>query len=848
MAMEAFSLFAKLTLDSKGFDDGLNKAKGGLSKLGGAIGKGAATLGSGLVSAAKAGAVAVTAATTAVGALVAKSVSAYSDYEQLVGGVQKLYGNMGLSLDEYAKQQGKTSEEVRKDWERNEEAAKLMMTQANNAFKTAGMSANTYMETATSFSAALINSLNGDTVEAAKMTDKAMTAISDNWNTFGGDIGMIQGAFQGFAKQNYTMLDNLKLGYGGTKSEMERLIADANEYAKSIGEAGNLTIDSFADVVQAIELVQKKQQIYGTTAREASTTIQGSLGMVKAAWENMVTGMADKNANLDQLINNLVDSIAGYDQTVGNTTQHVNGLIDNLLPVIEKALGGVSTLIEKLAPKIATELPKLINTVLPSLLTAGTQIVTSLIQGIWEVLPTLMDTAVDLMRKFGDALWAFDWAGESAKFAEKIALLFDPENGAGTGIIAHANSIIMAFVKGITESMPALMQSASLIMGTFVDYLTSDLPRIMNFITQMMVDMAGWITDNLDAIVDCAINIIEAIVTGLTENLPKLIDAGIQMLESIAETITDPTVLQLLIGGAVDIITALADGLVKFLPVLIPTIVEIILTIVEKLIDNVDKLIDAAIEIIMALAEGLINALPKLIEKIPVIVEKLVDAIVRNAPKLVVAAGELIAKLLVGIINALPKLVEAGMKVVTSIQSGMVKLFSNLLNAGKQAIEKIRDGLKSINPIQWGRDLIDSFVKGIKDRISKVKDTAEDIAKTIKSILGFSEPEEGPLSNFHTFAPDMMDLFIKGIKDNTAKLQKQVESSFDFADVIVNANVNASAVGSSTDNDRLANKVVNGSPITINVYGAEGQDVNELADAVSDRLLHLMNQTGAVYA
>ena len=188
--MNVFDLSAKITLDKSGYEKGLNEAGSKFAVLGEKVGAIGSKVASGIGTAMKVSAAAVGTASTAIGALVTKSVSAYSEYEQLVGGVQKLYGNMGMSLDEYAKQQGKTSDEVRKDWERNEEAAKLMATQANDAFKTAGMSASKYMETATSFSASLIKSLNGDTLEAAKMTDKAMTAISDNWNTFGAHLCM----------------------------------------------------------------------------------------------------------------------------------------------------------------------------------------------------------------------------------------------------------------------------------------------------------------------------------------------------------------------------------------------------------------------------------------------------------------------------------------------------------------------------------------------------------------------------------------------------------------------------------------------------------------------------------
>lgn len=825
--MNVFDLAAKITLDDKEYNSKLDGAFGKLQSVGSKIG-------SGLATAAKVGAAAVGVAATAVGGLAMKSVQAYSEYEQMVGGVNKLYGNMGMSLEDYAKSQNKTAAEVKTQWETLGKAQDMVLKNAQNAYKTAGMSANQYMGIATSFSAALINSLEGDTVKAAEATDKAMTAIADNWNTFGGDIGMIQGAFQGFAKQNYVMLDNLKLGYGGTRTEMLRLIADANEYAKSIGQASDLSIDSFADIVTAIDLIQQKQQIAGTTAREASTTIQGSLGMVKAAWENLMIGMSDGNANLDQMMNNLVDSIAGYTDKTG---QHVNGLIDNILPVAEKALSSVSTLIEKLGPKIAEELPKLVNTVLPSLLSAGGQIVATLATAIVDNLPTLLFTAGDMIQTFLEKLVEATEGGHST-LMDIINIIVGVFEENYLQFIDLGIQIIGNVIEGIVNGMPELINYATEIVGKLVDSLIENLPAMMEFVTQMITDIVDWISENLDSLVDSAVAIIQTIGQGIVDNLPQIIDAVVQLITTIGETLTDPTYLQMLLETGIAILETLATSLINNLPKLVESAIEIISNLVEFILDNIDKVIDAAIQIILALADGLIKALPKLIEKIPVIIEKLIDAIIRNAPKLVVAAGELIAKLVVGIIQALPKLLEAGMEIVNSIQTGIARLFFKLLEAGKQAVDKIREGIHSINPIEWGKDMIDSFIKGIKDRISKVKEAAEDIAGTIKGILGFSEPDEGPLSNFHTYAPDMMNLFIKGIKDNEKRLQDQVAKSFDFGDITMKTTPTVSAKGGMAGTNNM----------TINVYGAEGQDVRELADIVQDRILHMMNQTGAVYA
>lgn len=351
--MDLFDLVAKITLDSSQYEKGIRNVEGdatALSSKWSAFGKVIGKVGA--ISLAALGAAAI-----GVGKLTKQSVEAYANYEQLAGGIKKLYGD----------------------------ASDEMMMYANEAYKTTGMSANKYMEQATGFSAALIKDLNGDASAAAKQTDVAMRAISDNFNTFGGDINMITGAFQGFARGNFTMLDNLKLGYSGSKQGMEELIADANEYAKSIGLAGDLSIDNFSDIVTAIELIQQKQGIAGTTAKESATTIEGSLNMVKAAWENLLTGIADPDADLDKLMDNLVTAIVGENEG--------EGLLNQIIPAIERALEGIGMVIEKAAPIIAERFPALIEQILPPLLNAATQ----LIAGLIRALPTLIQVLVQQM-------------------------------------------------------------------------------------------------------------------------------------------------------------------------------------------------------------------------------------------------------------------------------------------------------------------------------------------------------------------------------------------------------------------------------------------------------------------
>ena len=267
--MDLFDLFAKITLDTGEYEDGLKDAERKTSKF-------ADTLKNGLATAAKIGAAAIGTAATGISALVKSSVDAYANYEQLVGGVETLFKTSSDKVMEYAA----------------------------NAYETAGMSANEYMETVTSFSASLLQSLDGDTAAATEKANLAISDMSDNANKMGTSMEMIQNAYNGFAKQNYTMLDNLKLGYGGTKEEMQRLLDDAEKLSGQKYEISNLN-----DVYSAIHVVQTELGITGSTATEASTTIQGSINQMKSAWENFVAGLMDSNADISALTDNLVNSI-----------------------------------------------------------------------------------------------------------------------------------------------------------------------------------------------------------------------------------------------------------------------------------------------------------------------------------------------------------------------------------------------------------------------------------------------------------------------------------------------------------------------------------------------------------
>ena len=410
----------KESSDLKGQLDELTKkskkAGDGFSKLGSALGKGLKTAG-------KIGVAAVGAAAAGIVALTKSAVENYAEYEQLVGGVDTLFKSSSKKVQEYAA----------------------------NAYKTAGMSANEYMSTVTSFSASLLQSLGGDTDKASEYANQALTDMSDNANKMGTSMEMIQNAYQGFAKQNYTMLDNLKLGYGGTKTEMERLIADAAKLDSSI-QANDL---SFGNIVKAINVVQTEMGITGTTALEAGRTISGSVGAMKSAWTNLVTGFADGNADIEGLIDNLVTTI------VGDGTENNLGVIGNVLPAVERALSGIGQLIEGAIPVLIERLPGLLQQILPVLLSSATSLVNSVI----EVLPELVDLIVDTL-------------------IDNAPML-----------IVAAVELILALAGGLIQAVPKLLKAIPTIIKETVDGFKN--------------------SENIKKFIDVGKNIIDGIKSGI---------------------------------------------------------------------------------------------------------------------------------------------------------------------------------------------------------------------------------------------------------------------------------------------------------------------------------------------
>lgn len=401
-----------------------------------------------IVSGIKAMASAIKEAASALVDLGKQSIMGFAEQEQLIGGVDTLFKESSAQVQQYA----------------------------NEAYKTAGLSANEYMETVTSFSASLLQSMGGDTQAAAEKANRAITDMSDNANKMGTDMTSIQNAYQGFAKQNYTMLDNLKLGYGGTKQEMERLLADAEKFSGI-----KYDISSYADIVDAIHVVQTEMDITGTTAKEAATTIQGSSAAMKSAWSNLLTGMSNENLNLDELVQNVIDSVntfadnliprlqimlprfaEGLNKLVTGLIPYVGPALELLLPSLVQGIGGLVSGIVQALPAaveaITAVIPMLVEQLtilLPQIISAGVEIIAALASGIGENLPTLIPAVVDAIITITEGL------------LDHIDLL-----------IIAAGQLIGGLAQGLVEAIPRLIGRLPEIIGSIVKGLLKGLAAI----------------------------------------------------------------------------------------------------------------------------------------------------------------------------------------------------------------------------------------------------------------------------------------------------------------------------------------------------------------------------------
>lgn len=653
-----------IIIDTKIDGSGAEKGMGSLGKLGSMAGNAL-----GVATKAAAGmAVGITAATGAVVALTKASVEQYAQYEQLTGGVETLFNKTELSLEDFAAKQGKTTQEAFAEWGELTAGSRIVFNNAEQAYKTAGLSANAYMETITGFSASLLQGLGGDTKKAADIGNMAVVDMSDNANKMGTAMESIQNAYQGFAKQNYTMLDNLKLGYGGTKSEMERLLTDAEKIS-----GVHYDISNFSDIISAIHTIQEQMGITGTTTKEAMSTIEGSLNMTKAAWTNMLTGMADDNADFDTLVNNLVESLSA--------------LGENLMPRIGIALNGVGQLIDTLLPIVIDKIPEIISSILPGMVEAGTNIIASLGNAIMQSLPTVINYGVQLIQN----------------------LL----NGIQQSLPSIANCVVQvlsSLTNGLLEVLPQVLSIGMQAIAYLAQGIAQQLPTLIPLAVQCIMQLLQNFYDNMPLVIEAGMQLLSGLAEGIINAIPVLIEMLPQVIDSMLNYVT--TSLPLILEQGCNILLTLADGIVQALPQLVAMLPQIINTIVTGLLGNLPQIIQAGIQIIVALASGLLQAKVQLIGAIPTIVSSIFSAFTS------VNWGEIGINIIKGI--------------GSGILNGVTGLVGTAIEACKSLTDKVKDFFGIHSPSHLMRDEVGvMLIKGIEVGMEQESDNLINTATNI---------------------------------------------------------------------------------------------------------------------
>ena len=587
-------------LDDAG--DAADDSEGKFSKLGGTL----KTVGVAM------GAVVAAAAAAAV-SLGKAVVEAYGEYEQLVGGVDTLFKESSGKLQEYA----------------------------SNAYKTAGMSANDYMSTVTSFSASLIQSLGGDTEAAVKYADMAITDMADNANKMGTDIGLIQNAYQGFAKQNYTMLDNLKLGYGGTKEEMERLLADATAISGI-----EYDISSYADVVDAIHVIQESMGIAGATAAEAEHTIEGSMNSMKAAIDNLVVGFGNADANIEQLCGNVVDA---FQDVLTNITP----VIENIIAALPTALNAILATLVELLPTLLETVTSLFSQVLTTLLTLIPQLIPAVIQAVM----TIVDTVI-----------------------ANLPLLVDA-----------AVQIVMSLVQGIGTALPTLIPAAIQAIITIVQSLLDSLPLILDAALQLITGLADGLLAAIPVLIEALPEIIMSIINFILNAIPQIIETGIQLLTSLVAAL--PQIITAIVAAIPEIINGILNAVLGAIPQIIQAGIDLLISLIQALPQIITTIVAAIPQIISGIVNAVINNIPQIVNA----GVQLLTSLIKNLPTIIIEIVKAVPQIISGLVNALGKgvseMANVGANLVRGLWQGIQSLASWLWNKVSGWISSIWDGI-----------------------------------------------------------------------------------------------------------------------------------------------------------
>lgn len=743
-----------------GIDGGAKKSSGILTGLG--------TVAKGVATAAVAGFTALTGAVTAIGGA---ALSAYADYEQLVGGVDTLFGSASQTLQGYAAE----------------------------AYKTCGMSANQYMTQATSFAASLVSSCSGDVAKAADYANMAMGDMSDNVNKMGSDMTDVQNAYQGFAKQNYTMLDNLKLGYGGTQAEMKRLIADANKLRQEQGKNADLTIDSYADVVEAIHTVQENMGITGTTAKEAATTISGSIGMAKAAWENFITGLGRDDVDFSQLTQQLLESIGAVATNVAPRVAQIGKGIVEAFPVVLSGLGPV------LGPVISEALATAWNIAVGALAELGIQLPTVDASQITGAFQAIADAAAPVV---GTCKSAFGQLGE------QIPGIWDTIvstiGGAVTTIISAVSPFVTYFA---SQMLPAIASFASGAVGAFsavwpvIEQLGSTLLNVGQAILPVLHNAFAMIVPIISQVIGVAMQLFAA-VSPLVSQVGAALMPAITSIGTALANLAN-AVLPILASG-MQIVLSVVQMLIPVIQTVLSvvgSIVSVVITVASQVISavvNAASVVASAIGRVMSVVSGLVSSIAGYFSAMV--------STMANAAQRVYAAVTGAFSALVGAVSGH---IGSLMNTISSIPGQVMGFFAG---AGSWLVDS-------------GRALINGLTQGIKNAIGGALSAVSGAVSQIRSFFPFSPAKRGPFSGhgYTTYSGKaLMEGWAEGIGSGTGAVNSAITSALASASSLIGSGITVApsvAVAGAGAAGTTYNVTVNGGSVNADQRIMQAVDV-----------------------
>lgn len=673
---------------------GSGAAKSALSSIGGA----AVTAG----KLAVAGLGAVTGAVTAVGGA---ALNAYADYEQLSGGVETLFGSSASTLKGYA----------------------------DEAYRTAGMSANQYMTQATSFAASLVQSVGGDTAKAAEYANMAMIDMSDNVNKMGSDMQSVQDAYQGFAKQNFTMLDNLKLGYGGTKEEMQRLIADANKLRAEQGKTADLTIDSYADIVEAIHTVQEEMGITGTTAKEASTTISGSIGMSKAAWTNFLTGLGRDDVDFSQLTNQLLESIGAVAKNVAPRVAIIGKSIIQAFPSVLSGLGSV------LAPIVSEALSTAWNIAVQTLAGLGIKLPTvdsSQFMAAFQQVASFVGAAIDGIK------------GAVSTLASAFAPAFAAMQAALAPIIAQVSSALLPALSVLGAALgnlaAAVLPVISAAIQAMAPVIATAIGAVVSLASTISTGLAP-VINGIASLIQAVLPVIQQLFTQWGASIQAVVSAAFTFVESVVTSAMN--VINAVIGTVLALIKGDWEGVWSGVLNILQVVWDGMIATVQSCIQLVSSTIDSALSFIKVVWNSAWSAL-----------------------------GSFLDSAWDGFVSA----VTGGNEQVMSILGGLPgKIIGLFADAGSWLIDS-------------GRALLQGFADGVMGAVGWVGDQISGALGTIRGLFPFSPAKEGPFSGrgYTTYSGKaLMRDWAKGMASEESVVRKTVKSALGGASAMLSAGV-----------------------------------------------------------